>query len=242
MGATGRFPWKPKLTAASNRKTASLQVCEACTYTPYSNPPETYLQSDILTFLKSWAAKPLQVAAIAPSGRALADLMTRDIGTLTGPVIELGPGTGVFTRALVARGVALQDLTLIEYGSAFTDLLGSRFPGARVIQMDAARLKGVSFDELQMVGAVVSGLPLLSMPPRKVMAILAGSFWHLRIGGAFYQFTYGPRCPVSRPILDRLGLKASFVGKTMQNVPPAAVYRIVRRAPLSALLPAATPG
>lgn len=92
----------------------------------------------MLTFLKSWVAKPLQVAAIAPSGRALTDLMTREIGPSIGPVIELGPGTGVFTRDLLGRGVAPHDLTLIEYGSAFTDLLGSRFPGARVIQMDAA--------------------------------------------------------------------------------------------------------
>ncbi|ACB93698.1 hypothetical protein [Beijerinckia indica] len=71
------------------------------------------------------------------------------------------------------------------------------------------------------------------------VAILAGSFWHLRTGGSFYQFTYGPRCPVPRPIPDRLGLKASFVGKTMQNVPPAAVYRIVHRPPFSAPAPLA---
>lgn len=187
------------------------------------------LQSDILTFFKSWAAKPLQVAAIAPSGRALADLMTRDIGPSTGPVIELGPGTGVFTRSLLARGVAAEDLTLVEYGSDFASLLQARFPGARVLQMDAARLRNIEFDSPRAVGAVVSGLPLLSMPPRQVMAILSGAFGHLRAGAAFYQFTYGPRCPVLRPILERLGLEGSVMGKTLLNAPPATVYRIARR-------------
>ncbi|HEV2570406.1 MAG TPA: methyltransferase domain-containing protein [Beijerinckiaceae bacterium] len=193
------------------------------------------MQNDLLTFLKSWAEKPLQVAAIAPSGRVLADLMTRDIGPSTGPVIELGPGTGVFTRKLLARGVAPENLFLMEYGSDFVRLLRSRFPDARVLQMDAARLRTIDFDSPQAVGAVVSGLPLLSMPPRKVMAILSGAFRHMRAGGAFYQFTYGPRCPVPRRILDRLGLKASMVGKTLLNAPPAAVYRITRRRPMASL-------
>jgi phosphatidylethanolamine/phosphatidyl-N-methylethanolamine N-methyltransferase len=190
------------------------------------------LQSDLLTFLKSWAAKPLQVAAITPSSRALADLMTRDIGPLTGPVIELGPGTGVFTRKLLGRGVSPEDLTLVEYGSDFASLLQGRFPRSRVLQMDAARLKHIDFGGPQAVGAVVSGLPLLSMTPRKVMAILSGAFGHMQTGGAFYQFTYGPRCPVPRRFLDRLGLKACKVGRTLLNVPPATVYRITRRRPL----------
>ena len=50
----------------------------------------------------------------------------------------------------------------------------------------------------------------------------------MRPGGAFYQFTYGPRCPVPRPILDRLGLKATRIGGTVRNIPPAGVYRISR--------------
>jgi len=61
---------------------------------------------------------------------------------------------------------------------------------------------------------------------------MAGAFAYMRPGGAVYQFTYGPRCPVSRPILDRLGLKAVRIGGTVRNLPPASVYRISRRKPL----------
>jgi phospholipid N-methyltransferase len=158
--------------------------------------------------------------------------MTSEIAALDGPIIELGPGTGVFTRALLARGVSEADLTLIEYGPEFINSLQARFPTARVLQMDAAHLSHADIFEGEPVGAVVSGLPLLSMSPRKITSIMAGAFAYMRPGGAVYQFTYGPRCPVSRPILDRLGLKAVRIGGTVRNLPPASVYRISRRKPL----------
>lgn len=186
---------------------------------------------DVLPFLRAWVSNPGVVGAIAPSGEALAELMTSEITPDTGPIMELGPGTGVFTQALLARGVSPRDLTLVEYGSDFVRLLQERYPDARVLWMDAARLGHGALLEKGTIGAVVSGLPLLNMSPRKVIAILDGAFGTLRPGGAFYQFTYGPRCPIPRPFLDRLGLKASCVGRTLLNVPPAAVYRITRRKP-----------
>ncbi|TNM64759.1 class I SAM-dependent methyltransferase [Aliirhizobium smilacinae] len=187
--------------------------------------------SDIWHFLRSWISNPLRVGAVAASGETLARLMTQEIDASAGPVIELGPGTGVFTRSLLARGVAENDLTLIEYGDEFLPRLKRRFPTARVLQMDAARLRKARLFDEPSAGAAVSGLPLLSMSPRKQTAILAGVFTYLRPGASLYQFTYGPRCPVPRRILDRLGLKAVRVGGTVRNIPPAAVYRISRRRP-----------
>ncbi|HEX7792279.1 MAG TPA: phospholipid methyltransferase [Afipia sp.] len=187
--------------------------------------------ADLFRFFWSWTSDPLRVAAIAPSGESLARVMTREIGPSDGPVLELGAGTGVFTRALLAQGVREVDLTLVEYGSDFMRMLQIRFPQARVLWMDASQLGQHELFPESNVGAVVSGLPLLSMTPRKVMSILSGAFATMRPTGAFYQFTYGPRCPVPRPILDRLGLKATRVGGTVRNLPPAAVYRITRRRP-----------
>jgi phospholipid N-methyltransferase len=182
------------------------------------------------------------VAAVAPSGDSLARLMTKQIDPSDGPVLELGAGTGVFTRALVARGVRECDLTLVEYGSDFMRVLQHRFPQARVLWMDASQLGSYDLFLGANVGAVVSGLPLLTMSPRKVMSILSGAFSHMRSTGSFYQFTYGPRCPVPRPILDRLGLKAVRLGGTVRNIPPASVYRITRRQPLGIARRALTPG
>lgn len=186
---------------------------------------------DVPFFFRSWTCDPLRVGAIAPSGPALAAAMTAEISASSAPVIELGPGTGVFTRALLARGVEETDITLIESGSDFVRLLQGRFPRACVLQMDAARLNSRAVFGKEAAGAIISGLPLLSMSSRKIMAILAGSFDCLRAGGAFYQFTYGTRCPVRRPLLDRLGLRATRVGHAILNVPPATVYRITRRNP-----------
>ncbi|UFX41899.1 SAM-dependent methyltransferase [Bradyrhizobium sp. 41S5] len=187
------------------------------------------MSHDLLSFFTAWMAAPGRVGAIAPSGAALAELITRDISAKTGPVLELGPGTGAFTYQLLKRGVRQQDLTLIEYGSDFMRLLQLRFPGARVLWMDAARLASERLYEGAPVGAVVSGLPLLNMSPRKVISIVSGAFNYMRPNGAFYQFTYGMRCPVPRPILDRLGLRATLVDRAILNVPPAAVYRLTRR-------------
>lgn len=181
-------------------------------------------------FFQAWLRNPLRVAAIVPSGRALASLITSEISSDTGPVIELGPGTGAFTRALVARGVRQEDLTLVEFGSEFAAALQLRYPGARTLRMDAAQLRTVDLFDGRPAGAVVSGLPLLSMPSRKVHAILTGAFRKMRPGGAFYQFTYGPRCPVPIRLMDHFGLEAERIGGTLANLPPAAVYRLRRRA------------
>ena len=187
--------------------------------------------SDTYGFFRAWLVNPLRVAAIVPSGQALAQAITAEISAETGPVIELGPGTGSFTRALLRRGVREDDLALIEYGSEFAATLQLRYPRAHTIWMDASRLHAVQLFGGRQAGAVVSGLPVLSMPPRKVIAILDGAFAKMRPGGAFYQFTYGPVCPIPRALLDRLGLKAMRIGGTLANVPPASVYRIRQRQP-----------
>lgn len=184
------------------------------------------MAADTFSFFLAWMSAPLRVASVTPSSSALADLITSEISSSTGPVLEFGPGTGVFSRALLRRGVVESDLTLVELGPKFARLLRQRHPDARVLEIDAASLGSIPLYEQPIVGAAVSGLPLLSMPAPKVTAILAGAFHWMRPGGAFYQFTYGPRCPVPPAILEALSLRAEHIGRTLRNLPPAAVYRI----------------
>jgi len=185
--------------------------------------------SDAVQFLRAWITDPMHVASITPSSSALAALITSEITPETTPVIELGPGTGVFTRALLKRGVPPGRLLLVERGHDFAEMLRGRFPGVEVLNMDATDLGRVELFGGEPVKAVISGLPFLSMPVRQVIGVLAGCFAHLSPDGAYYQFTYGARCPVPRLILERLGLKAIRIGRTFSNFPPAAVYRIKRR-------------
>jgi phosphatidylethanolamine/phosphatidyl-N-methylethanolamine N-methyltransferase len=183
-----------------------------------------------LSFFLHWLSDPLRIGAVAPSGRALAAAMTAEIAPESAPVIELGPGSGAFTRALLDRGIPQRRLALVEQSPRFASALKESFPDARVLCMDAAALGASDIFLEEAAGAVVSGLPLLLMSPEKVGAILASAFKRLRPDGAFYQFTYASRPPVPRPILDRMGLTSTFMGRTLANVPPASVYRIQRRA------------
>lgn len=185
--------------------------------------------SDAVQFLRAWITDPMRVASITPSSSALAALITSEITPETTPVVELGPGTGVFTRALLNRGVPADRLLLVERGEDFAEILRERFPGVGVLTMDASDLGRVELFAGEPVKAVISGLPFLSMPARQIMGVLDGCFAHLSPDGAYYQFTYGARCPVPRLILERLGLKAIRIGRTFSNFPPAAVYRIRRR-------------
>ena len=184
--------------------------------------------ADIPPFFLAWLRNPRSIAAVAPSGARVAALMTQDIGSATGPVVELGPGTGAFTYSLLKRGVRERDLTLVEFSADFVQLLKSRFPQARVLKMDATRLGDFKLFDRAAVGAVVSGLGFRAMQPEQVTAILSGAFKYLRPNGAFYQITYGPRCPVPDSVLDHLSLNSAHIGRTVWNIPPASVYRICR--------------
>jgi phosphatidylethanolamine/phosphatidyl-N-methylethanolamine N-methyltransferase len=191
----------------------------------------TDLLSDTLSFWRAWLRAPRRVGAVAPSGPSLTRLMTSHINHRHGPVIELGPGTGVFTRALLASGLPMHRLALVEADPVFADALLQRYPGARVLRMDAARLgETLSLFGDERASAVISGLPLLSMPPDQVAAIIQGVFEkQLHVGGAFYQFTYGTRCPLPRRLLEHLDLESIRIGSVLFNLPPATVYRIGRR-------------
>nr|WP_321462443.1 SAM-dependent methyltransferase [uncultured Cohaesibacter sp.] len=184
---------------------------------------------DLLRFARAWIADPFRIAAIAPSSQSLANLITSEITSSSSPIIELGAGTGSFTKALIRRGVPEAQIHLIESDKEFAQLLESRFPTAKVLMIDAAELRKMTFDKSRPPGAAISGLPVVSMPPKKVMMLLTALFEKMRPNSALYQFTYGPRCPIARPILDRLGLKALKVSMTYRNLPPASVYRITQR-------------
>ncbi|MDE1894790.1 MAG: phospholipid methyltransferase [Pseudomonadota bacterium] len=187
--------------------------------------------NDTLDFMRAWLRDPRSIGAVAPSGPALARLMTMHVSDLAGPVIELGPGTGVLTRALLARGVLPHRLALIEADPQFAEALSRRYPQTTILRMDAAQLGNTDslFGE-ERAGAVISGLPMLSMPANQVAAIVQGVFERqLASDGSFYQFTYGLRCPLPASLLQRLDLHAHRVGNALLNLPPAAVYCISRR-------------
>src|SRR5215207_11511119 len=117
---------------------------------------------DEVRFFRSWMEKPLAIGAVTPSGRALARTMASYVDPeIPGPIIELGPGTGPVTEALVEQGIDPSRLVLVEFNPHFCRLLSERYPTATVVQGDAYSLKRLLAGLLQEpAAAVVSGLPL----------------------------------------------------------------------------------
>jgi len=181
--------------------------------------------NDKTRFLKTLIGSPRLTGAVSPSGRRLAQAMARAIGPVRqGLVIELGPGTGPVTKALLESGVAPTDLLLVEYDRGFCSLLAARFPGVRIVQGDAYALSetlGGLID--RPVRAVVSSLPLLNQK-REVRSILfADAFALMRSDGVFVQFTYGLGSPI--PASDCAGRFAARASAPIwRNLPPARVW------------------
>jgi len=178
---------------------------------------------DEVRFLRSWIEKPLHVGAVMPSGRLLARTMAQYVDAEgTGPVVELGPGTGAITSALIERGVEQKRLVLVEYNPSFCALLRDRYPQAKVVQGDAYTLRDTLWNVLGApAGAVVSGLPLVTKPMLTRVRLIRDAFAVLANGGPFIQFTYSvvPPIPKSLP-----GVSTEASERIWMNLPPARVW------------------
>jgi phosphatidylethanolamine/phosphatidyl-N-methylethanolamine N-methyltransferase len=196
--------------------------------------PKKSSLADNARFIRSWIENPRLIGAVSPSGRALAKAMASYVDVeKPGSVIELGPGTGPVTQALLARGVPAERLVLVEYEQRFCHLLGERFPGVKIIQGDAYRLKATLQGKIDgKIAAVVSSLPLLVRPERDRIELLHQAFDLMGPDGLFVQFTYGLTIS-PMPIRSKHG-GGAYVGKgsppILLNIPPARVWRY-RRAP-----------
>ncbi|CAD7336482.1 methyltransferase domain-containing protein [Sphingomonadales bacterium 56] len=185
--------------------------------------------TEYLDFLAAWVKKPRQTASVVPSSRYLARLMVAHIDPSDGRVMELGGGTGVFTRAILQTGLAAEKLEVVEINPAFARGLRRHFPHVSVLETPAQIVSTAAAGEPGQYQTVVSGLPLLAMDRHMHADILSEAFRMLRPGGNFIQFTYSTRPPVSRDVLHALDLEVARVGQTVRNFPPATVFRFHRR-------------
>jgi phosphatidylethanolamine/phosphatidyl-N-methylethanolamine N-methyltransferase len=178
---------------------------------------------DEFRFFRNWMEKPLSMGAVTPSGKALARTMAEYVDPHSdGPIIELGPGTGPVTEALVARGIDPARLVLVEFDPTFCRLLRKRYPQATVVQGDAYRLRTLLTSILrQPAAAVVSGLPLFTKPLKMRLRLLQEAFGLMAGGAPFVQFTYAAVSPIPRQ-LDRVRSQASE--RIWTNIPPARVW------------------
>lgn len=183
------------------------------------------MAKDFAVFLGEMLRRPTEVSAIAPSSAAVARLMTEGLEDVTGPIVEIGPGTGSFTRAILERGIAPERLVLLELNERFCDTLRAKFPGVRVENRPAQDIAQLGLAD---VGAVISGVPVLARPTIQ-REIVGPSFRVMRPDGFFVQVTYSPSAPIPEDVQRELGVVATKRGTVWANLPPARVFVFRRR-------------
>lgn len=150
--------------------------------------------SNYWIFLKEWLLKPGTIGAATPSSRKLAKAIALQLPKpINGLVIELGPGTGVITQALLDRGITAQQLVLIERSASFIEHLHASFPQIKIIHGTASKLPQLLGEDVKRVSAVISGLPLKSLPKSLVEEICQAIEDIQTNGNYFIQFTYSWR-------------------------------------------------
>ena len=178
---------------------------------------------DEMQFIRSWIEKPLSTGAVMPSSKVLARTMASYVDSKSaGPVIELGPGTGPVTEALVQHGIDPKRLILVEFNADFCRLLRTRYPTATVVQGDAYRLRRLLETTVrEPAAAVVSGLPLVTKPLRTRLRLISDAMGLLAPSAPFIQFTYAMVPPIPKALS---GVKAECSDLIWLNLPPARVW------------------
>jgi phosphatidylethanolamine/phosphatidyl-N-methylethanolamine N-methyltransferase len=183
--------------------------------------------SDEIRFFLQALRRPGRLGAVVPSSPALAAALAAQIDTRApGVVVELGPGTGRVTEALLGAGLAPETLIAVEREASFCNLLAERFPDIQVLRGDARALELLLKQAgVGPVKAVVSSLPLLAMGSRDRRAVLSQVAAVLGAEGVLVQYTYGPAAPVPAELRAELGLVGERTHWVLANLPPAAVWR-----------------
>lgn len=174
-------------------------------------------------FIRSWLESPLLTGAVAPSGKVLAQTMASYVDPRRrGPVIELGPGTGPVTEALLLQGIEQERLILVEYNEEFCQLLKRRFPRATIVQGDAYEAGEVLDDVVtEPAAGILSSLPLLTKPLDHRLDLLADAHRMLAPSAPFIQFTYGMLPPIPTRSPHYTAVSSERIWK---NFPPARVW------------------
>ena len=178
---------------------------------------------DEFQFFKTWVDKPKELGAVLPTSdftaRRMASLIRPESGC---PVLELGPGTGVITKAILARGVAPDKLYSVEFTENFVRKLRADFPAVNIIQGDAFQLETCLPDlGNQKFDAVISAIPMLNFPLQQRRELLNGLFDRLNPGRPVVQISYGPLSPVP-PDWETYSVEP--LDWIARNLPPARLW------------------
>lgn len=183
---------------------------------------------DEIVFLKGMISSPDTVGSIVPTSRTTARCMARQIDlTSELPVLELGPGTGVITRAILDAGIQPQNLYCVEYSDTFTKRLVGAFPNVNILNGDAFRLNDVLGDKKdQIFNTIITSMPLLNFPMENRISLIEDLLDRLPKGRPVILFSYSAAAPVPT---NGQNFEVKSINWVLRNVPPARVWAYTRR-------------
>jgi len=188
--------------------------------------------ADEIRFFKKWIKNPKSTGSIVPTGPALAQSMASYVDAKSSsPVLELGPGTGVITQAILETGLSPHQLTALEYSKEFAKSLKSQFPNINVVHGDAFNLDTLfPLATTPKFGAVISALPLLNFSNELREKLISDILERMLPNAPFVQFSYGPTTPLPKND-DLYSTKAD--DWIVKNIPPARVWVYQRKLDLN---------
>jgi phosphatidylethanolamine/phosphatidyl-N-methylethanolamine N-methyltransferase len=174
-------------------------------------------------FFRRWLANPLQMGSVIPSSTALCNRIVRQ--TRREPdeaVLELGAGTGVISRALLAGGVPPERLFVVEIVPSMAAHLRRVLPGVQVIEGDARQLSDLLPSQWHgRIGSVVCGIPLVLLPIPAQRAFI-DAIEAVAPGRGFLHYSYCATSPLPARKHQLVGKREAW---TPLNFPPASVWR-----------------
>lgn len=192
--------------------------------------------SKIGTYLRNALSHPLKTGAVLPSSEQLASRIVSEAGvSQAGVIVEFGPGTGSVTEKIVEKMSSEAKFVAMEINSDFAEQIRKQFPRARVFNACA----GDTLKHLKSIGitgcdSIVSGLPWVFFADDFQKKLLGSAREALNPGGVFASFAYTPLHALPGGKNFRKNLEAVFgkfekTGIEWRNLPPAFVYRAVKR-------------
>lgn len=192
----------------------------------------TRRRGDRRRFLRAFLTRPQHTGAILPSSDELGQAMVDGLGLETAAtIVELGPGTGVFTHLIAERCRPDAVVLVFEINHQFAEPLVEQFPRFHVVTDSAEHIaEQLRRHGRSSVDCVVSSLPWAGFPDDLQERLLRAVVAALSPGGRFATFAYIPAAwlPRGRNLRQLLERHFSRVDPTpvvWRNTPPAFVYR-----------------
>lgn len=185
--------------------------------------------------LKNFIKSPSSVGSIWPSSPILADAITTSINLEeSSSIVELGPGTGVFTEYIIKKKKNSAKFFVVELNPELYNIIKNKYPTIKVYNESAANLELLKKKEkLEHIESIISGLPWASFPENLQIAILEAIYASLKPNGIFTTFSYIqgallPRAIKFRKLLKKYFSKVELSKVVWRNIPPAFIYRCIK--------------